>query len=102
MRGLMLRGLGAFERFVEVEPEAVRLYLNHPTYLPGLLQVQSYAEEIIGRIAGLRPGDAELVERVNLRMQRAQAFRKRLEGPEPPQLWAVIDEAVLRRRVGGY
>jgi hypothetical protein len=39
----------------------------------------------------------EIDRRVALRMQRQQVLTK----SDPPQLWAVIDEAVLRRPIGG-
>ncbi len=96
-----VRGPAAFDLLMTVEQEAAQIFLNQPSFLPGLLQVPGYAAEMIGRIAGLAPGDPQLTQRVNVRMQRAEAFAKRQQGGAPPQLWAVIDEAVLRRLVGG-
>jgi hypothetical protein len=95
------RGPGAFDQLVKLEQEAVQIFLNQPLFVPGLLQVAGYAAEMIGRIARLESGDPELTERVNLRMQRAEAFEKRLKSASPPRLWAAIDEGVLRREVGG-
>jgi hypothetical protein len=86
---------------MKLEQEATQIFLNQPLFVPGLLQVAGYAAEMISRIAGLKPGDPELTNRVNVRMQRADAFEKRLQGTTPPHLWAAIDEAVLRRVVGG-
>jgi Domain of unknown function (DUF5753) len=96
-----VRGPSAFDQLMKLEQEATQIFLNQPLFVPGLLQVAGYAAEMISRIAGLKPGDPELTNRVNVRMQRADAFEKRLQGTTPPHLWAAIDEAVLRRVVGG-
>jgi Domain of unknown function (DUF5753) len=95
------RGPAAFDRLREVEQTASQIFLNQPLFVPGLLQVAGYAAEMIGRIAGLKPGDAELSERVAVRMRRADAFESRLRGGTPPHLWVPLDEAALRRAVGG-
>jgi hypothetical protein len=97
-----VRGPAAFEQSLKVEQEATRSFLNQPMFLPGVLQVAGYAAAMIGGILGLPPGDARLAELTRLRMQRAEAFTKRLQsGATAPHLWAVIDEAVLRRPGGG-
>ncbi|GIF38769.1 hypothetical protein BC793_105413 [Actinoplanes xinjiangensis] len=95
------RGPEAFTQLVELEQEAAQIFLNQPLHLPGLLQRRDYAAEIISGITGLAEDDPELTERVNLRMRRAATFAQRLDGPNPPRLVAVIDEAALRRKVGG-
>jgi hypothetical protein len=95
------RNLAPLDQLIKLEQEATRMYLNQPLFVPGLLQVSGYAREMISRIAGLEQDDPALIGRVKVRMQRAEAFAKRLEGTEPPQLWVTIDEAVLRRTVGG-
>ncbi|MFI5909672.1 DUF5753 domain-containing protein [Dactylosporangium sp. NPDC051541] len=101
MESSMVRGPEAFERFAEFEQEAARIHVNQLGFLPGLLQVPAYATAMIGGVAGLAADDSELLERVHFRTRRAEAFRRRLEGPQRPHLWAVIDESVLHRRVGG-
>ncbi len=61
-----------------------------------LLQTADYARTIIK--AGTMNGNQEDVERkVALRMARQPALTR----TEPPMLWTVVDEAALRRRVGG-
>jgi hypothetical protein len=97
----MVRGWEAFERFAQFEQDSARVHVNQLGFLPGLLQVASYATATIAGVAGLPGDDPALIERVHFRMQRAEAFRRRLEGPQRPHLWAVIDEAVLHRRIGG-
>jgi Domain of unknown function (DUF5753) len=95
------RGPDAFDQLMKLEQEATRIFLNQPSFLPGVLQIAGYAAAMISAVVGLKPGDPELADRVNVRMRRAEAFAKRLHGTEPPHLWAPIDEAVLRRAVGG-
>jgi transcriptional regulator with XRE-family HTH domain len=73
---------------------AVREYAAH--VVPGLLQTEDYARAVlrVGRTLG---NEEQLKERVTLRMGR----QKRLATPDRPELWVVLDEAVLRRPVGG-
>jgi hypothetical protein len=64
--------------------------------VPGLLQTPEYARAVI--LLGHAGANADEIDRrVELRRQRQQI----LDRIEPPQLWAVIDEAVLRRPIGG-
>jgi transcriptional regulator with XRE-family HTH domain len=65
-------------------------------YIPGLLQSEDYARAII---KGIAPKIEEKIldSRVAARMER----QKILGSPRPPRYRAVIDEAVLRRHVGG-
>jgi transcriptional regulator with XRE-family HTH domain len=93
---------GAFESWVrallELEERATVLRNWQPLVVPGLLQTESYAREMIQ--AG-RPGDgdAEIEQFVGARMARQAIWQR--ESPPPPMLFAVIGEAVLRQRVGG-
>ncbi|MET3430223.1 hypothetical protein BJ973_009435 [Actinoplanes tereljensis] len=95
------RGPEAFNQLMRLEQESTEIFQVQPNFLPGLLQVEGYAASMIGGIAQLAPGATELTERVGVRMQRARAFESRLKGTRPPRLWAVIDEAAVRRVVGG-
>ncbi|MCC9740323.1 helix-turn-helix transcriptional regulator [Streptomyces sp. MNU89] len=64
--------------------------------VPGLLQTEEYAREVLS--VGLTlSSDAQLEERVAARMGR----QERLHTADRPALWAVLDEAVLRRPIGG-
>jgi len=90
-----------FAELMRLERQSRRIYFNQPLWLPGLLQVAGYAAAMIGAIAGLKAGDPELERRVEIRMQRASAFDKRLRGPDAPEVWLPIDEAVVRRGTGG-
>ncbi|MBO8196260.1 helix-turn-helix domain-containing protein [Streptomyces oryzae] len=65
-------------------------------FVPGLLQTREYARAVIELVREEEP-EAGIRRRVELRMQRQQI----LYGPRAPHVWAVIDEAALRRPVGG-
>lgn len=64
-----------------------------PLVVPGLLQTREYAREILFTVRG---GD-DLDEMVEVRMRRQELFRR----DDPPQFFFVIDEAAVRRLVGG-
>ncbi len=85
-----------FATYVGLEDAAAEIRTYEVNLVPGLLQTEDYARTVI--TAGNLTGSQEDVERrVALRMARQPA----LSGTDPPQLWAVLDEAVLRRTVGG-
>lgn len=72
----------------------IREYSSHA--VPGLLQTPEYARALLSMGHSLR--DAEhLEERVAARLDR----QVRLTGRDRPELWIILDEAVLRRPVGG-
>ncbi|MBA9002848.1 helix-turn-helix domain-containing protein [Thermomonospora cellulosilytica] len=76
------------------EAEAERIHSYEPLVICGLLQTAAYAR---AAIRGDMIRDPEEVERrVALRMKR-QAI---LTGPNPPTLWAIMDEAALHRPFG--
>jgi transcriptional regulator with XRE-family HTH domain len=82
--------------FAAYEAEASSILIFSPMILPGLLQTADYARAIIREIRFDLP--PEKIERlVEFRMKR-QAL---LNAPNPPMLWVVVDEAVLRRMIGG-
>lgn len=64
------------------------------TVMPGLLQTPEYAMCVMEN-GGLAP--ARSVRNVELRMQRQQL----LEREQPPETHFIVDEAVIRRVVGG-
>jgi transcriptional regulator with XRE-family HTH domain len=85
-----------YERYVAYESDAVAMYEWEPQIVPGLLQTDEYARAVVE--ADRNPGDQEIVEqRVALRMARHSVLTRRPE----PLLWAIIDEGVLLRQVGG-
>jgi hypothetical protein len=94
-------GPEAFPQLLDLEPQSDQVILNQPIHLQGLLQRPGYAAGILSGITGLPADDPGLIERVRVRTHRASEFGKRLREPNPPRLIAVIDESVLRRKVGG-
>ncbi|MGW0615144.1 helix-turn-helix domain-containing protein [Streptomyces sp. NPDC002788] len=83
-------------KFVEYEAKATRMLKYMAQAVPGLLQTEAYARALL-RISRPRDTDAEVEELVTARLAR-QAI---LERSAPPLLWCILDEAVLRRPVGG-
>ncbi|TCK22468.1 helix-turn-helix domain-containing protein [Pseudonocardia endophytica] len=85
-----------FEDYVGLEASASRIQSYELLFVPGLLQIPEYARALV---SGGRPDatDPEAEQRLNLRMQRQRILRR----PDAPTFWAVIDEAVLRRPIGG-
>ncbi|MDT0613813.1 helix-turn-helix domain-containing protein [Streptomyces lancefieldiae] len=87
------------EHFAEAaEAEAVATTIRHylPLLIPGLLQTPAYAEALFRTYRPVA-SDSEIEQLVATRMERARL----LDGPTPPLLWVVLDEAALRRPVGG-
>lgn len=85
-----------FQVYVGLEEAAMLIRTYEVQFVPGLLQTEDYARAITARgHAGSPPEEIE--QRVGLRMTR----QKLLTRPDAPRLWAVIDEAALRRPIGG-
>lgn len=83
--------------YVALEDDAATIDEWSPTAIPGLLQTEDYAREVIS--ASLRGDDAGIQRRVMARMTR-KVLLGRTE-PAAPRLRAIIDESALRRKVGG-
>jgi hypothetical protein len=85
-----------FQSYLGLETAAALIRTYEVQFVPGLLQTKEYARAVIllGH-AGAQPDEIE--RRVSLRMYRQELFAR----PQPPQLWAVVDEAALRRPIGG-
>ncbi|TDD70345.1 XRE family transcriptional regulator [Actinomadura darangshiensis] len=82
-----------FSRYTEIEADAVAMRCFEAQVVPGLLQTPAYAQAVLS--SGL-PLDA-LDERVSARMGRQELLTR----ADAPRMWFVLDEAVLRRPVGG-
>jgi transcriptional regulator with XRE-family HTH domain len=85
-----------FEPYLGLESAASTIRSLDIQFVPGLFQTDDYARAAI-RLG--HPSDtAEQIEhRVGLRIKRQDLIGK----PTPPRIWSVMDEAVLRRPVGG-
>ena len=78
----------------EAEARAVRNYES--LFIPGLLQTEDYARAVISGTLPLATS-TEVEQRVQARMER----QERLSGTPPLGFWAILDEAAIRRMVGG-
>jgi hypothetical protein len=84
-----------FQSYLGLEASAALIRTYEVQFVPGLLQTEDYARAVVLLGHG-RARPEEIDRRVALRMQR-QAI---LDRANPVQLWAVLDEAVLRRPIG--
>jgi hypothetical protein len=79
---------------LERDAHVVRTYETQ--FVPGLLQTPAYAQAVV--LVGHRlASDEEREQRVMLRLER----QRRMTEPGAPVLWALIDEGVLHRPIGG-
>ncbi|QPP09399.1 helix-turn-helix domain-containing protein [Streptomyces bathyalis] len=85
-----------FRAYVSLETAAEVIRVYEPHYMTGLLQTRDYARAVIRAGFPYEPAEA-LEHRVDLRLRR-QAL---LEREDAPTLWVVLEEAALRREVGG-
>jgi transcriptional regulator with XRE-family HTH domain len=81
---------------VTQERKAALIQVFSSSLVPGLLQTEEYARWLF-RAHSPEVSEDELSERVAYRMRRQRVF----DAPEPPLYWAIMDEAALRRPVGG-
>ena len=87
---------GWFESYVGLEQAAALIRTYEVQFVPGLLQTADYARAVM--MLGHPDASAGQIElRVGLRLARQQL----LSAPGPATLWAVVDEAALRRPLGG-
>ncbi|MEW2378279.1 helix-turn-helix transcriptional regulator [Micromonospora sp. NPDC047812] len=85
-----------FQSYLGLEAAAALIRSYEVQFVPGLLQTREYARAVVLLGHG-RAAPAEIERRVALRMQRQRLLHRE----KPPQLWAVVDEAALRRPIGG-
>ncbi|GAA2058870.1 helix-turn-helix transcriptional regulator [Streptomyces cheonanensis] len=78
------------------EPLALRIQTMTSTVVPGLLQTEDYARELI-RIGHIWDSEDQLESWVAIRMRRKQIFDRKV----PPHHAVLMDEAVLKRPIGG-
>src|SRR5262245_25710841 len=82
--------------FIGFEGEARNSWNYESLFVPGLLQTEGYARAVI---TGTLPfaSREEVERRVEVRMERREVLRNE----NPLELWGIVDEAALRRQVGG-
>lgn len=82
--------------YIGLEADAASVRNYESLFIPGLLQTRDYAAAIVqGTQPDVTPSDVD--RRVEVRMIR----QNRIANPESLRFWTVIDEAALRRMVGG-
>jgi len=87
---------GWFERYLSLEQAATLIRSFHTQVIPGLLQTPGYAR---GAIAAGHRGASP--REISLRVELQLARQALLHQLRKPCLWMMIDEAALRRPVGG-
>ena len=85
-----------FEVYLGMEAEAESIRDFQLALFPGLLQTPDYYRAFM-KSAPAAGDDETIARRAEVRAER----QKLLDGPGAPNLWAVLDENVLRRPVGG-
>ena len=85
-----------YQQFIGLEHEATSMAIWHVDVVPGLLQTEVYARHIISSYSRVEPVPPGMIGRlVNVRMRRQQILSR-----EERQLSVVLDESVLKRRIG--
>jgi transcriptional regulator with XRE-family HTH domain len=84
------------QSYLDLEAAASLIRTYELQFVPGLLQTEAYARAVI-KLGHSRAKPDEIDRRVSVRMNRKQLLTR----ADAPQLWVVIDEAVLRRPIGG-
>ena len=85
-----------YQQFIGLEHEATSIAIWHVDVVAGLLQTEAYARHIISSYSRVEPVAPGMIGRmVKVRMRRQQVLNR-----EELQLSVVLDESVLRRRIG--
>jgi transcriptional regulator with XRE-family HTH domain len=85
-----------FETYVGLEASAATLRIYESEVVPGLFQTEEYARAVLR--ATMPAADDEVVNKeVTVRMARQELLGE----PDAPELWVVVNEAAIRRVVGG-
>ncbi|HEX7162537.1 MAG TPA: helix-turn-helix transcriptional regulator [Trebonia sp.] len=87
---------GWFETYLGLESAAAAIRSFEAQFVPGLFQTENYARAVT-RLGHQTAPAEEIERRVGLRLGRQDMLAR----PQPPRIWAVMDEAVLRRPIGG-
>jgi transcriptional regulator with XRE-family HTH domain len=85
-----------FETYLGLEAAAAAIRSFEVQFVHGLFQTEDYARAVTRRGRKAAPDD-EIDRWVALRLKRQDLLSR----PDPPRIWSVMDEAVLRRPVGG-
>jgi Domain of unknown function (DUF5753)/Helix-turn-helix domain len=84
-----------FQVYVGLEEAAALIRIYEVQFVPGLLQTEDYARAVVMQ-GSPNLSSEEIDSRVAVRMGRQKQFSKE----NPARLWAIVDEAALRRPIG--
>jgi hypothetical protein len=87
-----------FHSYLDLESAAQLIRTYELQFVPGLMQTPEYVRAVVQLGRGVIPAE-EVERRVNLRVNRQNVLTR--SNPNPVRLWAVVDESVLRRPIGG-
>jgi hypothetical protein len=88
---------GPYATYIGFESEAAELLIYETIVVTGLLQTEEYARALFGATMN-PPNTSDMIERkVKVRMARQELLTR----PKPLKVWAILDESVLHRRMGG-
>ena len=85
-----------FENYLGLESASTTIRTFEIQFVHGLFQTEDYARAVT-RLGHQAAAASEIERRVGLRIKRQDLLTK----ANPPKIWSVMDEAVLRRPVGG-
>lgn len=85
-----------FQVYVVLEASASHVFGYESELVPGIMQTEGYTRAIMST-APTPDGDEDIEDKIKVRATR----QTRLTAENPPEVWIVMNEAVIRRTVGG-
>lgn len=85
-----------FEFYVGLETEATSIHFYAAELVPGLLQTRDYYNAFMHASPA-----AAIQEEIDRKAAVRATRQERLTNDDPPEFWAILNEAVIRRVVGG-
>ncbi len=85
-----------YKQFIGLEHEAASMAIWHVDVVPGLLQTEAYARHVISSYGRVEPVTPAMIGR----LVRVRGRRQEVLNRDGLQLSVVLDESVLRRRIG--
>lgn len=88
--------LEIYTAYISFEDEAFSVTNYESLFIPGLLQTEEYATSVVQGVLPMATA-SQVADRVTARLERQQVLTR----PDALNLWTIVDEAALRRMVGG-
>ena len=88
---------------MQFERSATAMRTFHPTLIPGLLQTPEYTAAMFDSYEGQLDRDSEVDRAIRAARKQARMTRSTevLDRADPPEFYAIMDESVLHREIGG-